>query len=217
MPGIRSRLGDDIYDGTRIATVFRAELVGHNHVLLNEFGIAQEKAWTADAVVVVILPVDLLVVTTAAQAIDRESHTVSIRKVVATAIANSGDEQRKIVQSLVFLDAGKCLKFGSTESVRNLGLRCLDEGGCRCNLNCSRNFAWAQSHRTNSRIGAGSHHDRFALCSLEARRAYIEFVGSNRYQAQAEKAGAVARRSKNGSCINIFASYLGSRYYRALG
>ena len=70
MPGIGTRFGDDVYNRTGIASVFGTELVGDEDVLLHEFRIGNEQARASDAIVVVILTVNLLVIVAAAESID---------------------------------------------------------------------------------------------------------------------------------------------------
>src|SRR5258708_32590100 len=76
---VGSALGNDIYDRTRVAAIFRAEVARGDLVFLNKFGIGHEQARTGDGVIVVILTVDLLVVVPPTDSIDFKARPVGIR------------------------------------------------------------------------------------------------------------------------------------------
>src|SRR5260370_37711787 len=52
---VGSALGNDIYDRTRVAAIFRAELARRALVFLNKFGIGHQQARTGDGLIVAIL------------------------------------------------------------------------------------------------------------------------------------------------------------------
>src|SRR5258708_3817180 len=105
VPGVGARLGDDVDHRTGVASVFRTEVVGDDHVLLNEVGVADEQRGTADAVVVVVLAVDLLVVIAAAQTVTGKPSAVGVGEVVAARGHDARNDQSQTVQSLVLLTA----------------------------------------------------------------------------------------------------------------
>jgi len=60
MPGVAARLGDDVDYRTCVAAVFRTELIGDKHILLaTKSVVGKEKARAADAIVIVVLAVNL--------------------------------------------------------------------------------------------------------------------------------------------------------------
>src|SRR6185312_14418941 len=62
MPRVAARFRDYVHHRTRIASVFRPELVGNQNVLVDPLGIRHEQAWAGYAVVVVVLTINLLIV-----------------------------------------------------------------------------------------------------------------------------------------------------------
>src|SRR5262249_16741489 len=99
-----------------------AKVVCNQNVLLHEFGIAQEQPWATDAVVVIVLAVNLLVVVAPAQAVDGESGAaVGVGESVVACGNHAGNKQRQVVQTLVLLNSGKGLQRGAGEGVGGLG------------------------------------------------------------------------------------------------
>ena len=130
MPGIAARLGHDVHDRTGVASVFRTELVGHQNVLRNKLGIRDEESGAADAVVIVVLAVDLLVIVATAQAVRAEADAaVLVRERIVTNRADARNKQRQVVQTFVFLQTGERGKRGSREGVGDLGLRGFNQWG----------------------------------------------------------------------------------------
>jgi hypothetical protein len=69
VPRVSTGFGDDVHHRTGVAAVLRTELVGDQHVLLHKLRVLNEKAWTADAVIVVVLTVNLLIVVATPQTV----------------------------------------------------------------------------------------------------------------------------------------------------
>src|SRR5579859_4635599 len=108
MPGIGTRFCDDVHHRTGVASVLRTKLAGDQDVLLNKFGVRDKKARAADAVVIIILAVDLLVIVASAQAVHgKSSAAIGIGKSVVACGNYARNEQSQIIQALVFSDAGK--------------------------------------------------------------------------------------------------------------
>src|SRR6185437_12186273 len=140
MPGVASGLCDYIDHRTCIAPVFRTELVGDDHVLADEFGVRQEQPGSADAVVIVILPVDFLVVIAAAQAVAGESSSVCIGEVVAARCNHTRNKKSEPVKSFILLNSGKAAQGGSGKSIGYLRLRGFNQWRCGRDFQCGGSF-----------------------------------------------------------------------------
>src|SRR5215469_13534575 len=99
MPVVSALLGDDVDYRTGVPAIFRAKLVGHDYILLHKLGIADEQSRAADAVVVVVLAVDFLVVVAAAQTVTGDAGAVRIREVVTAAGSDARHKQRQTIQA----------------------------------------------------------------------------------------------------------------------
>ena len=90
-------LGDDVHHRTGIAAVFRTELVGDQHVLLHKLRVLNEKAWTADAVIVVVLTVNLLIVVATPQTVYCKSlSAVGVREALSRADVTPGTNKARL-------------------------------------------------------------------------------------------------------------------------
>ena len=90
VPIVRARLRRDVDYRTGVATVLRAEVVGRDLILINEFCITEENPGPSDRVVVVVLSVNLLVIVAPTQPVDRETSTpVGVREKVITGGRNA--------------------------------------------------------------------------------------------------------------------------------
>ena len=78
MPDIRTLFSADIDHRAGIAAVFRTKVVGDGLVLTHKLGISHKYLWAADRIVVVVLPVNLLVIVSSAQSVDRKPYAVGI-------------------------------------------------------------------------------------------------------------------------------------------
>src|ERR1041385_5916668 len=108
VPCVGAGFCNDVHHRAGIASVLRAKLAGDQDVLLNEFGVRKEKARTTDAVVVIILAVDLLVIVAAAQAIHGKSRAaIGVGKSIVAGGNYAGNKQGQVVESLIFSDPGK--------------------------------------------------------------------------------------------------------------
>src|SRR6185312_5768005 len=93
MPVVASRFGDDVDYRTGIAAVLGAKLICDDNVLTHPLRVRHEQTRTGNAVVIVILSIDLLVVIASAQPVDGKSlTTVEVREVVVTRRSYSGNE-----------------------------------------------------------------------------------------------------------------------------
>ena len=99
---VASRLSDNVYDRTRVAAIFRAEVTCRDLIFLNKCRVGHEQGRTSDGVIVVILTIDLLVVVPTADTIDFKARTVGIRKPQIPVARNARNRQRQEVQALVF-------------------------------------------------------------------------------------------------------------------
>src|SRR5271163_1870847 len=106
MPGVGAALGYFVHHGSRIPSVFRAEVIGGDLIFGDPIDILDEQRRAADRVVVVILPVHLLVVVLAAQAVDAESRTVVVGKSIEIASAvHTGQLQSEEIKALILTDS----------------------------------------------------------------------------------------------------------------
>ena len=97
MPGVGTGLGDDVYDRPGITPVLRPELVGDKNVLLNKFGVGNEQAGAADAVIIIVLSVDLLVIVAPAQTVHGKSGAaVGVGKPVVARATTPGTNSARL-------------------------------------------------------------------------------------------------------------------------
>src|ERR1041385_4118488 len=121
VPCVGAGFCDDVHHRAGIAPVLRAKLAGDQDILLDEFGVRKEKARTTDAVVIIILPVDLLVIVAAAQAVHGKSGAaVGVGKSIVAGGDYAGNEQGQVIKSLILSDTGKRGQLCSGKSVRDL-------------------------------------------------------------------------------------------------
>src|SRR6266481_6647095 len=122
MPDVTTTLGDDVDHRSAVASVFRTKLVGHDNVLPHKFGIAHEQGRTADAVVVVVLAVNLLVVVASALAVGGEPRAVRVGKCLVARIDYARNEQGQTIQTFVFLQTGKGMQRLTGKCIGDLRL-----------------------------------------------------------------------------------------------
>src|SRR5262249_23496794 len=170
MPGVAALLGDDVDYRTRVAPILRAKLVGDKHVLLNEFRVAYEQARAADAVVIVVLAIDFLVIVAAAQPVAGNTGAVGVRKVVAAARCYTGNKQRHAVQAFVLLNAGKTVQHDPAEGVGDLRLRCVNQGRSGGDFHCGGGLTDCQTDCSETGVSAGRYTCALAYAGLETFR-----------------------------------------------
>src|SRR5262252_9180513 len=86
MPIVASRLRYNIDNRTGIAPVLRTKLVGDDDILLHELRIRKKQSGSANAVVIVVLAIDLLVVVASTQTIDRKPRAIGIRERIVSCV-----------------------------------------------------------------------------------------------------------------------------------
>src|SRR5215469_11708734 len=109
MPGVCAGFSDDVYYRAGVAAILRAKLVGHQNVLLHKLRVADKQGGATNAVVIVVLTVDLLVIIAATQAVHGETHSVGVGKVVVTRADYTWNKQRQVIQPFVLLNASEGL------------------------------------------------------------------------------------------------------------
>src|SRR6185312_468402 len=135
MPCVAAAFGDQVDHRTGVTSVLRAEIVGDDDILPHKLGITNKQCGPCDAVVIVVLTVDLLVVVAPAKSIHSEpAAAIGVREILISCRSYSRYEECQIVEALVLLNPGKARENGSGEGVCDLCLRSFNQG---C---CGRNF-----------------------------------------------------------------------------
>src|SRR5262249_2152392 len=108
VPAVGSGFGDDVHHRTGVASVFRPKLAADQNVLLDKLRTGAKQTGTADAVVIVVLSVNLLVIVTSAKTVNREpGAAVGVGEPVVARRGDARDKQRQVVKPLVFSNAGE--------------------------------------------------------------------------------------------------------------
>ena len=97
--GIRARLGHIVDDGTGVASVLGAEVVGDDLDFLDCILVAHENLGSGDRVVVVRLTIDLEVVRAATLAVRRDARAVGVCAIVAVRRNHTRDQQGQFVET----------------------------------------------------------------------------------------------------------------------
>src|SRR5262249_39523088 len=192
--------GDDVHHRTGVASVFRPKLAGDQNVLLDKLRIGDKQTGTADAVVIVVLSVNLLVIVTSAKTVNREpGAAVGVGEPVVARRGDARDKQRQVVKPLVFSNAGEGCELCAGKSIRHLRLCCFNQWGCTRDFHCGRHLADGQSKRAEAAVASGGNQDLILRRSTESLRSDFDLIFANRNQVEAEGTRAIRGGCQDGS------------------
>src|ERR1017187_678245 len=123
MPSVGSRLGHDVNHRAGITAIFHPKVAGGHLVLLHPVRVAEKNPRAGNGVVVVVLTIDLLVVVPSTDPIRAEANAILIGIIIVARSVYSGEEDGKIIQTLILANRGKLGNGRAGQGVRNLGLR----------------------------------------------------------------------------------------------
>src|SRR5262249_55435398 len=160
MPSVRPGFRDDVHHRSRIATVFWTELIRDQYILVYPFGIGHKQPRSSDAIVVIVLPVNLLVIIASTDTVYAETlAAVEVGKVVVAGRTYAGDKERQVVQAFIVLHADEGRKNLRCEGIGHLRLRRLDEPRGGHYLDRSACVADGQHDGPHSGVPPGRHGD----------------------------------------------------------
>ena len=163
-------------------------MVRHQNVLLHKFRVGDEQRWAGNAIVVIVLAVDLLVIVSAAQSVGRKSlPAVEVGEIIVAGGNHAGNEQSEIVQTLVFLDAGESVQLRAGEGIGNLRLRRFNQRRLRSDLHGGGGLTDSQLNRAQPGIATRGNQNAILDGRIKLWRRDVDFVLSRRYQAEAEQ------------------------------